>query len=207
MMEDMNIGHFEKQKIREKESREENDVCSVILKYGKDILNSDVFRQAANEKHHLHGTVLDHTINVCVVSMWLCRQLKNRGVKVREKDLIQAALCHDLGMVGRESKYKDRVDSWGEHPKESARIARELIPDLSEEAEEMIRNHMWPAGGSLPSSNEAMILCIADKYASMADWTSWLMRHRFAARVKKRLDEVLKPVDRGDRKSGAAHET
>lgn len=177
--------------MNRKDRIEENDVVDAILTYGKDILNSDLFRQAANEKHHLHGTVLEHTLNVCVVSMWLSRQMQKRGVKVNDKDLIQAALCHDLGMIGREGKYKHRVDSWGGHPKESARLARELVPDLSPEAEEMIQNHMWPAGGSLPGSNEAKILCLADKYASMADWTSWLTKHRFAARIKEKLDEAL----------------
>ncbi len=170
---------------------EENEICGAIIKYGKDVLNSSVFRQAASQAHHVHGTVLDHTLNVCVVSLRLCRQLKNRGIKVNEKDLVQAALCHDLGMVGRDSKYKDNLNSWEAHPAESARIARSLIPDLSEEAEEIIRSHMWPLAGSLPASNEGMLLCIADKYASMADWKSWVTRHRFAPRIKKRLEEAL----------------
>jgi hypothetical protein len=33
-----------------------------------------------------------------------------------------------------------------------------------------------------------MLLCIADKYASMADWKSWLTKHRFASRIKEELD-------------------
>ena len=166
----------------------ENEICDTIFEYGKDVLNSEIFCQAASETHHLHGTVLDHTINVCVVSLWLCRQMERRGITVNKKDLVQAALCHDLGMVGRNSKYKDRVDSWKEHPKESARIARELIPDLSPRAEEIIISHMWPLAGSHPTSNEGMVLCIADKYASMTDWRSWLTKHKFAARIKERLE-------------------
>ena len=171
--------------------RKEDEICSVILQYGKDILNSEQFRQAASEKHHLRGTVLDHTINVCVVSVWLCQKLKKRGVEVNEKDLVQAALCHDLGMIGRESLYRGRAHSWGAHPGESARIARELVPDLSEEAEQMIRNHMWPVAGSPPRSVEEKLLCVADKYASMADWQSYLTRHKFASRVKEQLEEAV----------------
>ena len=170
---------------------EENEILGPIFEYGKDVLYSDIFKQAASETHHLHGTVLEHTINVCVVAMRLCRQLKNRGIKVHEKDLIQAALCHDLGMVGRDIKYKDTIDSWKDHPKESARIAREMVPDLSDEAEEMVLSHMWPMAGSPPRSNEAMILCIADKYASMAEWKSWLTKHRFASRIKAYLDDAI----------------
>ena len=171
-----------------KEKPEANEICNTILKYGREIMDSDVFREAASQTHHLHGTVLDHTINVCVVSIWLCRQLEKRGVRVDEKDLVRAALCHDLGMVGRESKYRGRLHSWRGHPEESAKIAREIVPDLSRGAEEMILSHMWPLAGSAPRSNEAMLLCIADKYASMADWSSWLTKQKFASRIKKLLE-------------------
>ena len=168
----------------------ENDIISDILEYGRDILVSDIFRQAEAETHHLHGTVFDHTVNVCVVSMRLCSQLTDRGIQVNKKDLIQAALCHDLGMVGRETKYKGRVGSWRNHARESARIARELVPDLSAEAEEMILSHMWPVSGMPPRTNEGMILCMADKYATMADWRSWLTKSRYAPRIKEQLDEL-----------------
>lgn len=164
------------------------DVVGLIMQYGRNVLNSEIFKRAAERKHHLHGTVLDHTINVCVVSIWLCHQLKSRGIDVKEKDLIQAALCHDLGMVDQEGKYKGRLDSWKSHSEESVKIAHELIPDLSEAAEDMIRSHMWPVAGSAPRSNEAMMLCIADKYASMADWKQWLTKHKFASHIKDQLE-------------------
>ncbi len=167
---------------------EEKEICRTILEYGREIIESDIFKRAALQTHHLHGTVMDHTINVCVVSIWLCSRLKSRGAEVREKELVMAALCHDLGMVGRENKYKNSLDSWKGHPEESARIAREIIPDISPLTLEMILSHMWPLAGSPPSSPEAMLLCIADKYASMADWKSWLTKHRFASRIKEELD-------------------
>lgn len=171
---------------------DENEICSMILEYGGQILSSDVFRQTASQKHHLHGTVFEHTINVCIVSVRLAGQLAERGVRVNEKDLVQAALCHDLGMIGRDCKYRGRLDSWKSHPEESVRIAKELVPDLSEEAEEMILSHMWPVAGPQPGSKEGRILCMADKYASMADWKTWLTRHRFAARIKEQLEMANK---------------
>ncbi|MBQ1311402.1 MAG: HD domain-containing protein [Blautia sp.] len=170
---------------------DEKDICSTILKYGENVLSSDIFQQSSAQTHHVLGTVFDHTINVCAVSLWLARQLKERGVAVNEKDLVQAALCHDLGMIGRDSKYKDTLDSWKDHPKESARIARELIPDLSSEAEDMILSHMWPLSGPAPRSNEGMLLCISDKYASMADWKSWLTEHRLSARIREFLNDKV----------------
>jgi uncharacterized protein len=168
---------------------EENRIISDMLLYGKDILNSDIFRQAAHERHHLHGTVADHTINVCIVSLRLANQPSGQNSGVNKETLVHAALCHDLGMVSRDSKYGNNVDAWRSHPKESARIAKELIPDLSPEAEKMILSHMWPIAGPPPSSNEGILLCMADKYASMADWKSWLTRKKFAKQIKDRLEE------------------
>ena len=175
-------------KMNQKNIALENNICSSIVQYGRDILDSDVFRKAASETHHLHGNVFRHTINVCVLALRLCYQLEQRGIPVSEKDLIQAALCHDLGMINRDAKYKDRIDSWKCHPKESVRIAKELVPDLSENAQEMILSHMWPVAGSPPSSNEAMLLCIADKYASMEEWKTWLKDCNFVSRIKEYLE-------------------
>ena len=172
-----------------KNSIDTNEISSKILQYGSDILNSDAFRKSAYQRHHLHGTVFEHTINVCIVCVRLVKQYTARGVQINEKDLIQAALCHDLGMLERDRKYRGRLDSWKSHPEESVRIAKKLVPDLSREAQEMILTHMWPVAGPAPRSKEGRILCMADKYASMADWRTWLTRHRFAERIKKQLDE------------------
>ena len=174
---------------------EEAGICNDIIQYGKDILISDVFRQTSGQRHHLHGTVFDHTINVCVIAVKICREQMRKGVQLNEKDLVQAALCHDLGMIGRDSKYKHVVDTWKSHPKESARIAREMLPELSPEAEEMIRSHMWPLSGLLPKTKEGRILCFADKCASMADWQSWLTKHKYAERIKERLKELTEQTE------------
>ena len=47
-----------------KNSIDKNEISSKILQYGSDILNSDAFRKCAYQRHHLHGTVFEHTINV-----------------------------------------------------------------------------------------------------------------------------------------------
>ena len=182
--------------MNQKKSSEESSILSDILLYGSEILNSDVFREAAREKHHFHGTVADHAINVCVVSLRLANQLISQGTSVCKKDLVRAALCHDLGLVSRRSKYEDSLEAWKKHPGDSAKIAKELLPDLSPEAEKMILSHMWPVGGPVPSSNEGLLLCMADKYGSMADWKTWMTRKRFAQRIKEKL-EAVNEAERG----------
>ena len=169
---------------------EEEAICQDIIQYGKEILTSDVFRQTACQTHHLQSTVMEHTMNVCIIAVKLCREKMRKGAQLNEKDLIQAALCHDLGMIGREKKYRHVVDTWMSHPAESAKIARKIVPDLSPDAEQMILSHMWPLSGRPPRSREGRLLCRADKYASMADWQYMILKGRYADRIKAAIGEL-----------------
>ena len=175
-----------------------NEICSIILKYGSDVLKSEVFRKAVTQTHHVYGTVFDHTINVCIVSIRLCRQLKSRGIRVNEKDLIQAALCHDLGMVGRENKYKNALETCKRHPIDSAEIAKEIVPDLSPNAEQMIRSHMWPLSSIAPQSREGRLLCKADKFASMADWQYVISNGHYEEQIKTNIRKLFEEEGLGD---------
>ena len=139
------------------------------------------------EPHHLRGTVSEHTLNVCIIATRLCRLLKQNGLTVNEKDVVQAALCHDLGMLGRDEHYRNRTDSWKQHPEISVDVARDLVPDLSQNAEEMISTHMWPVSGPPPHSKEAAILNIADKCASAADWIYFITGKQIGANIRKDL--------------------
>ena len=181
-----------------RELSEEDAICNDIIRYGKGILTSDIFRKTASQPHHVQSTVMEHTMNVCIIAVKLYRERMRRGEQLNEKDLVQAALCHDLGMVGRDEKYKNVIDTWLGHPKESARIAKEIVPDLSPNAEKMIRSHMWPLSNPAPPSEEGRILCLADKYASMADWQYRIMKGRYADRIKASIEELSAQEKSGD---------
>ena len=172
------------------ELTEEEEICNDIIRYGKNILTSEIFRKTASQPHHVQSTVWDHTMNVCIIAVKLCREQMRKGVTLNEKDLVQAALCHDLGMVGREEKYKHVFDTWLRHPEKKKKIAKEIVPDLSPNAEMMIRCHMWPLSSLSPQSREGRLLCRADKYASMADWQFMIRKGRYADRIKKHFDEL-----------------
>lgn len=180
----------DKHRNRTQESeRREEEVIDSIRCYGEPVLRSEAFRRTGDETHHLHSSLRDHTLNVCITSARISRFLQEMGIRVNDKTLIQAALCHDLGMVDRQSKYKSRTASWRNHPEESVKVARTIIPDLTPAAEEMIRTHMWPVAGIHPRSREEVILNISDKYASFIDWVSWLVGKKYEARIKERLSE------------------
>ena len=50
------------------------------------------------------------------------------------------------------------------------KVARELVPDLTDQSADIIERHMWPAGSSkAPNSLEGIIVSSADKYAAVKD--------------------------------------
>ena len=160
-----------------------------VLRCGSDILYSEQFKKAAYETHHLQSSVYDHSITVCITSVQICLFLQKLGFRINEKDLIHASLCHDLGMIGRRKKFRKRTDAWQRHANDSASIAHKLIPDLSENADSMIKTHMWPVSSSHPRSREAFILNAAEKYSSIADWVFFLTGKRSGEKIRKELEK------------------
>ncbi|MBR0397217.1 MAG: HD domain-containing protein [Eubacterium sp.] len=165
----------------------EQKICRDIRRHGQDILRSELFQKAGNETHHLRSSVSDHSLYVSITGVRICHFLKHFGIRMNEKDLIQASLCHDLGMVGREDKYKTRRTAWRAHADESARLAKTVVPDINDTVKSMISTHMWPASGKRPETKEGAILTIADKYASIADWAGVITKHRYKDKIKQEI--------------------
>ena len=184
--------------LNDEERSEEAAICRDIVKYGKEILLSDIFRKTAVQRHHVQSTVMEHTMNVCIIAVKLCRDQMRKGVLLNEKDLVQAALCHDLGMVGRENKYKNALETCKRHPIDSAEIAKEIVPDLSPNAEQMILSHMWPLSTLAPQSREGRLLCRADKYASMADWQYVISNGHYEEQIKTNIRKLFEEEGLGD---------
>ena len=195
--EEMHTGEMSTGEIDE-ELSEEAAICRDIIRYGKEILLSDIFRKTAVQRHHVQSTVMEHTMNVCIIAVKLCREQMRRGVLLNEKDLVQAALCHDLGMVGRENKYKNALETCKRHPIDSAEIAKEIVPDLSPNAEQMIRSHMWPLSSIAPQSREGRLLCKADKFASMADWQYVISNGHYEEQIKTNIRKLFEEEGLGD---------
>ena len=177
----------------------DTDIYKTIRQYGDDILCSEQFGETRNTKHHRHSSVSDHSLNVCIMSLELARLLKAAGVSVDDDDLVTAALCHDLGMVDRKNKYHGLLNSWYRHPENSVAAAHDIKPDLSANAESMIRSHMWPLSSYMPRSRESVILVAADKCASLIDWGEYFTGKHFKKDIKKRLAKAssTEPLAKG----------
>ena len=148
----------------------ENEINSMLRIYGGSILRSPEFRTAMNQTHHNFTTVGDHTIRVARTSIRLCNLLNKMHIKTNVSDVVVGSLCHDLGILGRDTCFKNRKECYHEHPVRSLDVARRLVPDINYNTEKIIRCHMWPLTLTrVPTSRESLIVSVADKYAAIGD--------------------------------------
>lgn len=156
--------------IRDKREERKDRIAEDIEQYGGDILKSDELREAYDQTHHLWSTVGEHTLRVTATSVFICYALRKLGIKANVPAVVVGALCHDLGILGRDDKFGSKKEMSHEHPVESVKVAKELVPDLSDKSADIIERHMWPAGGSqAPNSLEGLIVSSADKYSAVKD--------------------------------------
>ncbi len=156
--------------IREKREDRKERIKNDLQLYGEDVLNSEEMKEAFQQTHHRWSTVGEHTFRVAFSSVMICYALKKLNIKVSVPAVVIGALCHDLGILGRDGKYSSSKEMSREHPKESVTVARDLVADMPEKTEDIIERHMWPAGQSkAPNSIEGVIVSAADKYSAVKD--------------------------------------
>lgn len=156
--------------IREKREDRKDRIKNDLQKYGGEVLDSEEMKEAFEQTHHRRSTVGEHTIRVAVSSVMICYALRKLNIKVSIPAVVIGALCHDLGMLGRYEKYSSAMECSREHPKDSVEVARELVNEMPEKAEDIIERHMWPIGESeAPNSIEGVIVSVADKYNAVKD--------------------------------------
>ena len=141
-----------------------------IERYGADVLDSEELQNAFQQTHHTWSTVGEHTLRVTAASLIICYALRKIHVRTDISSVVKGALCHDLGILGRDEKYSSRKECSRQHPADSVSVARKLMEDLPEKSADIIERHMWPAGHSkAPNSLEGVIVSVADKYAAVKD--------------------------------------
>jgi uncharacterized protein len=100
----------------------------------------------------------------------ICYALRKLNIKANVPAVVIGALCHDLGILGRDKKYSSSKECSKEHPVDSVKVARELVPGLSDKSADIIERHMWPVGESkVPNSIEGVVVSVADKYSAVKD--------------------------------------
>lgn len=141
------------------------DKQALICRYGSVVLRSDVFHMADEQAHHFVSTVALHSLNVAFVCIFLSRIFKRLDIRY----LIIAALVHDLGILGRKTKYVRGRDCIFGHPIDSLHTLEQLMPDADEKMSNIIETHMFPLSKHLPHGFDAVMFGIADKIAAIGD--------------------------------------
>ena len=145
------------------------DEMQVIRKYGNDILASKEFKKARRQIHHHRTTVASHSVRTAIAGLKICLALRKIGINVDTRMVVRTALLHDLGMVGRNERYRNNYECCVKHPENSASISKQICPDLDEKSLAAIESHMWPLSTRIPRTKEALVLCMADKVSSVED--------------------------------------
>lgn len=143
-------------------------------------------------KYYAHGktTVLRHSLNVAVTSIYIYKMILYMYIKlnmiirllsfnkvenpksmtfINENEMILSALLHDFYLYDWHT-IKDEVKWHGfAHPIIAAKNAKKYF-HINENIEKNIESHMWPLTFTkVPRTAEGMIICIADKICAIKE--------------------------------------
>ncbi|MCR5469178.1 MAG: HD domain-containing protein [Lachnospiraceae bacterium] len=143
---------------------------SEIERIGEDILKSDIFKKSFLQEHHYCSSVGEHQIHVARMSYFLAQIAEKAGLAVEKEKLVKAALCHDLGILGRDHRFKSGPDCINTHPLNSVDEAKLLIEDIDDKICDTIASHMWPLTlHRRPKYVEGYIITLADKISAVQE--------------------------------------
>ena len=126
----------------------------------EELLGSEAVRSMGLWKHHGPITTLDHSL---FVAYWSYRCAK--ALKLDAAATARAGLLHDLYLYDSRDRSAHPGLQCFDHPKAAARNAEKLT-DLSDKERNIILSHMWPAGGALPRSREAVLVDLVDTFCA-----------------------------------------
>ena len=151
----------------------EDKIDAEIYAIGAVLIDSPFFQRSKQQTHHRKSTLYDHTMDMTRHAVKLCDIYEKKHADephhLDRKNVIIAALCHDLGMIDRKEKYANDFQAWRQHPEESARLAKLFFPDIDDVALNAIRHHMFPITLSPPRNLTERIILQADKTISIYD--------------------------------------
>lgn len=133
-----------------------------------EIVESDEFLQMRQYKHHINGTVYDHSIQVA----YLCyKHYINHNSKVNLNELLRGALLHDYFLYNRHDKTQhiNRFLHVFKHPKCALKNAETVYPDLTKTEIDMIKKHMFPLTVLPPTTRGGWLICFYDKLAAIKE--------------------------------------
>ena len=129
----------------------------------KDLSTADVVLQMDNYMQHGDITTLEHVIAVSYTCFVLAKRMH-----ADVRTAVRGAMLHDLYLYDWHIKTDERTPLTHTlfHPKTSVKNAKKYFEPTEKELK-VVRSHMWPLTVfHMPTSKEAFILTIADKYCA-----------------------------------------
>ena len=144
----------------------------------RDIVTTREFRAMREYRHHIKGSVYDHSVKVA----YLCYlHYKRHGGPGELRELVRGALLHDFYLYDWHDRLPGHRLHLFTHPQEALRNAKRHYPDLTPRETDMIRNHMFPiTPHTLPRTAAGWLICFYDKVAALSDYfgeDKWSRRH------------------------------
>lgn len=145
----------------------------------RDIVSTEEFQGMKHYRHHIKGSVYDHSIKVA----YFCYlHGKRYGREEEIPTLVRGALLHDFYLYDWHDWLPGHRLHLFTHPKYALRNALEKYPDLDRRERDMIRNHMFPiTPWSLPRTKAGWLICFYDKLAALSDYlgeNKWEKRNK-----------------------------
>ena len=129
------------------------------------IISSPKYQQLKKFRQHGDTSVYDHSINAGKNCFKIA---KTFHLKVDSASLTKSALLHDYFLYDWHDKDCPKHHFTG-HPARAAKNAKRDF-GLTQKEEKIILSHMFPAGLKIPTSKEAFLLTLADKYCAVQEF-------------------------------------
>ena len=131
-----------------------------------EIIYTENFLKLKEFKHHGNISIYTHVIKVAYLSF--CYAIKKHK-KVHKRELIRAALLHDLYFYDWHDKHNGIHLHGLFHPKKAVKNAKALY-HISKPEQRHMAHHMFPLTLIPPTTKEGWIICIFDKVAARSDY-------------------------------------
>ena len=149
------------------------EFCTMI----RDIVRSEDYRGMRQYRHHIKGSVYDHSLKAA----YLCyRHHRRFRSKTELSQLLRGALLHDYYLYDWHDKSTSHRFHGFTHPRRALKNALRRYPDLTGTEQDMILRHMFPLTPVPPRTAAGWLLCFYDKVAAVSDYfgeNKWREKH------------------------------
>ena len=128
------------------------------------ITENKKYQRTRDLRQHGNVTVFEHSVYVAETSLKLSKKLH---IKIDEETMIKCALLHDYFLYDWHDKNHPKFHGF-RHASIAAENANRDF-GLTEKEYKAIRSHMFPLNLRIPTSREALLLTIADKYCAASE--------------------------------------